>query len=110
MGRSPTLTASRRIAGPHPQTRGFFGGDFPLPSFDTKEQEVKGYRLVGRSIEPITIEVKKKEPLRAELESFLECVRDRTKPLVTGEDGMEAVALAARVAEAVETSMRRWKR
>ena len=70
---------------------------------------MKGYRLVSKSIEPIAIEVKKKEPLRAELESFLECVRDRTKPLVTGEDGLEAVALAARVAQAIEKSMRGWK-
>jgi len=53
--------------------------------------------------------VEKKEPLRAELESFLACVRDRSRPVVAGEDGLAAVALAVRVAEAIEQSVRRFK-
>src|SRR5439155_25810041 len=57
-------------------------------SVDTKEQEVKGYRLNGRAIEPIDIDIEKKEPLRAELESFLACAAQRTRPLVAGEDGL----------------------
>lgn len=107
-GAVANLTASR-VSQDRVRKQRFFGSDFYI-SVDTKEQEVKGYRLVGKSIEPIAIEVQKKEPLRAELESFLECVRDRRKPLVTAEDGLEAVALATRVAEAIETSMRGWKR
>jgi len=77
-------------------------------SIDTREQEVKGYRLEGRSIVPLEINVEKKEPLRAELESFLECVRDRKRPVVSGEDGLAAVDLAIRVAAAIEESMERW--
>jgi predicted dehydrogenase len=107
-GAVANLTASR-VSQDRVRKQRFFGSDFYI-SVDTKEQEVKGYRLVGKTIEPITIEVRKKEPLRAELESFLECVRERRKPLVTAEDGLEAVALATRVAEAIEKSMRRWKR
>lgn len=107
-GAVANLTASR-VSQDRVRKQRFFGSDFYI-SVDTKEQEVKGYRLVSKSIEPIAIEVQKKEPLRAELESFLECVRDRSKPLVTGEDGLEAVALAARVAQAIEKSMRGWKR
>jgi predicted dehydrogenase len=88
----------------------FFGRDFYL-SVDTKEQEVKGYRLVAegelRTVKPFDVTVEKKEPLRAELESFLQCVHDRRRPLVTGEDGLEAVALAARVAAAIDESMRK---
>jgi predicted dehydrogenase len=34
------------------------------------------------------------EPLQAELKSFLECVRKRSKPLVSVEDGREALKLA----------------
>jgi UDP-N-acetylglucosamine 3-dehydrogenase len=56
------------------------------------------------------VSVRKKEPLRAELEAFLACVRDRTQPLVTAEDGLEAVELATRVANAIESSMQRWRR
>ncbi len=76
-------------------------------SVDTKEQDVHGFRLEGRSVEPIGITVEKKEPLRAELEAFAHCVRTRTRPLVTGEDGLEAVELAHRVAAAIDESLGR---
>lgn len=37
------------------------------------------------------------EPLRAELQAFLNCVRERSKPLVSLEDGRNALALALKV-------------
>src|SRR5262249_7853342 len=76
-------------------------------SVDTKEQEVHGFRLSGRSVEPIDVTVTKKEPLRAELEAFVHCVQTRQRPLVTGEDGLEAVELAHRVAAAIDESLRK---
>ena len=78
-------------------------------SIDTREQEVKGFHLDGKNIEPLQITVEKKEPLRAELESFVECVRERKRPIVAGEDGRDAVALAIRVAAAIEESLRRFR-
>lgn len=77
-------------------------------SVDTKEQEVKGYQLVDRSIQPLAISVEKKEPLRAELEAFVACVRSREQPLVSGEDGRLAVVLAGEVAAAIERSVSRF--
>jgi len=74
-------------------------------SVDTKEQEVHGFRLNGRAVEPIEIKVEKKESLRAELEAFVDCVRTRNRPLVTGQDGLEAVELAQRVSAAIEESL-----
>ena len=50
----------------------------------------------------IEVTVEKQEPLRAELEAFLRCVRDRSRPLVDGADGVAAVELATRVAEAID--------
>jgi predicted dehydrogenase len=76
-------------------------------SVDTKEQEVHGFRLNGRAVEPIEIKVEKKESLRAELEAFAGCVRTRETPLVTGQDGLEAVELARRVAAAIDESLAR---
>jgi predicted dehydrogenase len=76
-------------------------------SVDTKEQDVHGFRLNGRSVEPIEITVEKKEPLRAELDAFIDCVRTRSRPLVTGQDGLEAVELAHRVAAAIDESLRK---
>jgi predicted dehydrogenase len=107
-GAVANLTASR-VSQERVRKVRFFSSEAYI-SVDTKEQEVKGFRLGNRAIEPMNVEVEKKEPLRAELESFLQCVRDRTRPLVSGHDGVAAVALAKDVAAAIEESMKRWKR
>ncbi|HVS31920.1 MAG TPA: Gfo/Idh/MocA family oxidoreductase [Thermoanaerobaculia bacterium] len=104
-GAVANLTASR-VSHERVRKQRFFGSDFYI-SVDTKEQEVKGYRLRDKAIVPLEIVVTKKEPLLAELESFLECVRDRKRPIVSGIDGLEAVDLATRVAEELEKSMSR---
>lgn len=41
------------------------------------------------------------EPLRAELESFVQCVREASVPRVTGERGCELVSLATRIESAI---------
>ncbi len=46
-------------------------------------------------------------PLRDELAAFLECVRDRSEPLVRGEDGVAAVAAAEQVIAAIDKN--RWE-
>ena len=107
-GTVANLTASR-VSQDRVRKQRFFGSDFYI-SVDTKEQEVKGYRLVDKQIQPLRVSVTKKEPLRAELEAFVACVRDRTQPLVTAEDGLRAVELATRVAAAIDSSLKGWHR
>ncbi|HEX7421895.1 MAG TPA: Gfo/Idh/MocA family oxidoreductase [Thermoanaerobaculia bacterium] len=107
-GTVANLTASR-VSQDRVRKQRFFGSDFYI-SVDTKEQEVKGYRLVNRQIQPLKVSVTKKEPLRAELEAFVACVRDRSQPLVTAEDGLQAVELATRVAAAIDSSLKGWRR
>ena len=41
------------------------------------------------------------EPLRAELESFVDAVANKTRPAVTAEEGLAAVEVATRIVEAV---------
>ena len=106
-GAVANLTASR-VSQERIRKQRFFGSEHYI-SVDTKEQEVKGYRLAGRDIQPLMIEVERKEPLRAENEAFLQCVRDRTRPVVSGEDGLEAVVLARRVGEAIDEAVRRFR-
>jgi len=43
------------------------------------------------------------EPLAAELSDFVGAIRDRRAPLVSGEDGRRALALATRVAQAIRS-------
>lgn len=110
-GAVANLTASR-VSQDRVRKQRFFGSDFYI-SVDTKDQEVKGHRLIDddglRVIKPFDLQVVKKEPLRAELESFVNCVRQRTRPIVAGEDGLEAVALAERVGVAIDESMRKFR-
>lgn len=110
-GAVANLTASR-VSSDRVRKIRFFGGDSYI-SVDTKEQEVKGYRLVAdggaKAIRPLEVNVGKKEPLRAELEAFLECVRTRTRPTVSAEDGLAALELALRVGAAIDESMKNWK-
>ena len=44
------------------------------------------------------------EPLRAELDSFIDAVVNGTRPAVTAEDGFAAVELATRIVEAIGTT------
>jgi len=101
------LTASRVSSDPVRKLR-FFSSDSYL-SIDTKAQEVKGYRLREGMIEPIEIPVEKKEPLRAELEAFLGVVARNEEPLVSAQDGLEALELAVQVGKAIEESMAKYQ-
>jgi predicted dehydrogenase len=47
------------------------------------------------------------EPLRLEIEAFLTAVRERTVPLVSGEDGRAALALALEIHEAMAAHAKR---
>jgi predicted dehydrogenase len=83
----------------------FFQRDMYV-SVDYGEQELDVWRLEARAgdrpaIEGGRVAVGKGEPLRAELADFVDAVRTRRAPLVTGQDGRRALALASRVAEAI---------
>ncbi|MFL6247252.1 MAG: Gfo/Idh/MocA family protein [Thermoanaerobaculia bacterium] len=110
-GAVATLTASRVAQDPVRKQR-FFGSDFYV-SVDTARREVKGRRLVREngacSLQNFDLSIENKEPLRAENESFLQCVRDRSRPIVSGQDGLEAVALADRVRAAIDAAEKRFR-
>ena len=50
----------------------------------------------------VDIRIKKKEPLKAELEAFINCVREDSDPPVSGEDGYKALELAYKLIESSE--------
>jgi predicted dehydrogenase len=99
------LTASR-ISRDRVRKIRFFQRDAYV-SIDYAAQEVEIYRLVpaeGRmpAIEGGKIEISREEPLKRELEDFVAAIRDGRPPLVTGEQGRAALALAERVVERME--------
>jgi predicted dehydrogenase len=77
-------------------------------SIDYAEQEVEGYRLKRRDgqrpeIQGGKLPVAREEPLKRELEDFVRAVRDKRRPLVDGEDGRRALALAQAIADKMES-------
>ena len=102
------LTASR-ISRDRVRKIRFFQPDSYL-SVDYASQEVEGWRLVRQDgerprIEGGPIPVERDEPLRRELVDFIRAARDRTKPLVDGEAGRRALALASQIAEKMESAV-----
>jgi predicted dehydrogenase len=75
-------------------------------SIDYALQDVEVWRLVRTgggppSIEGGKLDVPRDEPLRRELEDFVAAVREKRLPLVPGEDGRAALALAAEIVEQI---------
>jgi predicted dehydrogenase len=64
-----------------------------------------GHPSEGLSLKKIPVEAG--EPLRLEIEAFLESVRGRTVPVVSGEDGRRALAVALAIHEAMAAHARR---
>jgi predicted dehydrogenase len=54
-----------------------------------------GHPSAGMSLSKVPVEAG--EPLRLEIEAFVEAVRERTEPVVTVEDGRDALALALEI-------------
>lgn len=52
-----------------------------------------------------SISVEPRPPLDAELEHFISCVANDREPLVTGEDGLRALAVAQQVREKIDDSL-----
>jgi predicted dehydrogenase len=98
------VTASR-ISRDRVRKARFFQHDAYV-AVDYAEQAVEVYRLVaengGRpSIQGGRLDVAKDEPLRRELVDFVDAVRNRRPPTVSGRDGRDALALATRVADII---------
>ena len=78
-------------------------------SLDYSQQEIAIYHRVPAQADAVPgtnpriikedLFIDKAEPLRVELESFIECVRSRKKPLVSGEEGRDALKVAAQIVE-----------
>jgi predicted dehydrogenase len=76
-----------------------------LAALAEKAQQAGSHPSAGLSLKKVPVELG--EPLRLEIESFLHAVRTRTRPLVSGDDGRAALALALEINEAIATHAQR---
>ncbi len=68
---------------------------------DYQSQEVSCYKKKGNEISKEILKADEKEPLKEQLISFIDCVNNRTRPIVSGQDGKEALRIALKVSELV---------
>ena len=75
-------------------------------SIDYAAQKIEVWRLVkGPSIEGGELPVANEEPLKRELVDFIAAVRDRRPPMVTGQQGRRALALAQAIADKMAATL-----
>ena len=72
----------------------FYEKEFAAKSVDYNEAFIK-----GREGKKIKIGIKKSEPLKNELEAFIDCIKKNKEPPVTGRDGLEALEIAQKFLE-----------
>ena len=70
-------------------------------SLDYVKQEAFLYKKNGSSISKTNLPIEKEEPLKKELESFIDCVRDNTQPIVSGVEGRQALRVALTIIQKI---------
>jgi predicted dehydrogenase len=70
-------------------------------SLDYKEAKASIYKKSGLTITKEDLPIEKEEPLRKELESFLDCVANQKEPLVSGHIARQALAVALEIQEQI---------
>jgi len=66
-------------------------------SLDYKEAKASVYRKIGTQITKEDLPIEKEQPLQKELQSFVDCVINRTEPLVSGTVAREALKVALQI-------------
>jgi predicted dehydrogenase len=61
---------------------------------DYMHQEAFLFQKSEKKLNKEKIRIKKKDPLKVELRSFIDCVRNNKKPVVSGEEGRQALRVA----------------
>ncbi len=70
-------------------------------SLDYVKQEAFVYKKNGSAITKSSLPIEKEEPLKQELESFVDCVLTDRRPLVAGEEGREALKVALDIGQKI---------
>lgn len=80
-----------------------FQGDSYI-SLDYLTQEAAVFKKAGEKVSKEKIKIKKKEPLKKELKSFIECVRTGKRPIVSGVEGRRALKVALEIVDKIKST------
>jgi predicted dehydrogenase len=70
-------------------------------SLDYAKQEAFIYSKDEKGIHRKSLPIEKEEPLKKELEHFLDCIREDLKPLVSGVEAREALRVALEITQKI---------
>lgn len=93
------LTASRISEDPLRKIRIFLKDTYI--SLDYQAQEAFCYKKEKTAIIKTPIPIEKEEPIKKEIESFVVCVRNNRKPVVSGVEAYEALKLATKIRDMI---------
>ncbi len=72
---------------------------------DYQRQEIMCYTKSNSNVNKELKKPEEKEPLKEQLISFIECVKNKTQPVVSGHEGKEALKVALKISELVNHSL-----
>jgi predicted dehydrogenase len=96
------ITASRVTNGVVRKMRIFQEDSYLSLDYVTQDAEV--FKKTDDKISRTKIRIRKKEPLKKELKSFVECVRTGRRPVVSGVEGRRALQVALEIVEKIKPS------
>jgi len=76
-------------------------------SLDYKTAQASLYTKSANTISKKDLPIEKEEPLKKELESFIECITDNRTPLISGREGRQALAVALKIEKKIRNQYRR---
>lgn len=71
-------------------------------SLDYVTQDAAIFKKIDDKISKEKIKIKKKDPLKKELKSFIECVRTGKKPIISGVEGRRALQVALEIIDKIK--------
>ncbi|NOY52859.1 MAG: Gfo/Idh/MocA family oxidoreductase [Deltaproteobacteria bacterium] len=105
------VTASR--VSTHPQRKMRFFQPDAYISLDFQEQELEYYRRIGDPAEFLAgkpprivkeeVTIPREEPLKVELSSFIEVLHNRSRPVVSGKEGLHALLVATNILQEIQS-------
>ncbi len=79
-------------------------------NLDYQKQEVTCYTRLNGDVGKETKKPEIKEPLREELISFIECIKNRREPVVSGNEGREALKVVLKISRLVNHGLTTWSK
>ena len=76
-------------------------------SLDYVNQEAFIYKKHDRQILKHSLPIEKEQPLKKELEHFIDCVQTGKQPIVSGKEGKEALSVALQISEQIWNNLKK---